>query len=1460
MLNRIIEFSINNKFKVGLLVFALIAFGVLSLRKLPIDAQPDITNNQVQIITISPALGAVDIERFVSVPIEMATRNIPGIIEQRSFSRFGLNIVTVVFDDNTDVYWARQQVAEKINEAREQIPQGMGLPTLAPVTTGLGEIYQYVVKPKKGYEGKYTLTDLRTIQDWVIRKQLLGTPGVAEVSSFGGYLKQYEVQIDPARLKSMNVTLSDVYLALEKNNQNDGGAYIEKGPTALFIRTEGLMNNIDAIKNTVVKQVDNSFPVLVKDIAYVTTGHAVRYGAMTYNDEREVAGAVVMMLKGANSNAVIKNIKQNIEKIEKTLPEGIEITAFLDRTKMVNNAISTVERNLLEGALIVIFVLVLFLGNLRAGFIVASVIPLSMLFAFIMMDIFNVSGNLMSLGALDFGLIVDGAVIIVEAVMHRLKHSVLPAQTLKLTQQEMDTKVELSSKKMMNSAVFGQIIILIVYLPILTLQGIEGKMFRPMAQTVTFALMGAFILSVTYVPMMTALVMNKKISGKDTFSDKMIKKLNQWYKPILKWTLSIPKIIVLISVVVVSVAFYIMSTLGGEFIPQLEEGDFAVSAVALTGSSLQNTTDMVQKAAGILKRKFPEVTMVVGKIGSSEVPTDPMPMEAADMMVILKDKKEWSSAKSFSELAEKMSGELKNIPGLSIGFQFPVQMRFNELMTGSRQDVVCKIFGSNLDSLSLYANKIGNIINTIQGAKDLYIETVSGVQQVIVRHNRQALANYGVSVDDVNKTVSTAYAGSVAGIVFEEDRHFDLVLKMKDNLRKNVANIGNLQVVTTSGMQVPLSILADISIEDGPYQIQRENAQRRITVGFNVRGRDVESIVNELQEKVNNKIKLPVGYTVTYGGQYENLNHASQRLMIAVPVALALIFLMLFFAFKKVKYCLLIFAAIPLSTVGGIIALWSRGMPFSISAGVGFIALFGVAVLNGIVLISEVNRLKNSYPDFSESNILKAIYEGTQKRMRPVLMTAFVASLGFLPMALSTGAGAEVQRPLATVVIGGLVTSTMFTLFELPALYLLMERLRKNKTNLNPVLTTCVISVFSVLSLTVNAQNVKTITLPQALTIAENNAPQMNLVQKQLLYNQAMLSSVQTVHPTDFSSEFWNVNSKAFDTKFSITQAFSLPVVYKRERDLLKKNVQASLLQISLDKALLNKEVKKVYLNIQYLDKKKQLLQQINSIISDYNRVASLRYEKGESNLLEKTTLESQMASLQLQLSQLESDLQSQRNVLGILLNDNTVYTPADSLSVAASLHTITNIEYHPYIKSLQYQKEINNSQIEIEKSKLLPDFKLGYNNQSFVGWYEDADKNTIYHNAGKRFHSFDAGISIPIFTKGQKEKIKAMQFLNDINEANLDVARMNFTRQFTQFMSDAEQANKALIYFQQTGIPHAETIIKTANAQYRAGEINYIEWSTLINNAINIKNEYVDAMRKYNEARIELEYLSADH
>jgi len=1450
MLDKIIAFSIKNKFLIGLFIISLIGYGSYQFTKLPIDAVPDITNNQVQVITVAPSFGATDIERLVTFPIEQANNNISGLKEIRSFSRFGLSLVTIVFDDATDIYWARQQVTERLQKAQSQIPQGIGMPELGPVSTGLGEIYQYVVKPKPGYENKYNETDLRTIQDWIVRRQLLGVKGVAEVSSFGGKLKQYSIEINSAKLLSYNITINDVFKALENNNQNTGGAYIEKGPAVLFIRSEGLIGSIEDIKNIAVKTTSTGTPLFIRDVADIEIGNATRYGAMCYNDKGEVAGAVVMMLKGANSSEVVKNVKERIAQIQKTLPEGVVIESFLDRTKMVNNAINTVAKNLAEGALIVVFVLVLFLGNLRAGLLVASVIPLAMLFAVIMMNLFGVSGNLMSLGALDFGLIVDGAVIIVEAVMHRLSHSKHFVNITKLKPQEMDVEVKSAASKMMNSAVFGQIIILIVYLPIFTLQGIEGKMFKPMAQTVAFALIGAFILSLTYIPMMSALFLDRKIKHVPNISDKVMSKIERIYQTALSKVIEFPKSVIMIAVGLFATSIFIFTTLGGEFIPALEEGDFAVDTRVLAGSSLQTTIDNTQKAAHILKTQFPEVEKVVTKIGSGEVPTDPMPMEASDMMVILKPKKEWVSAKTFDELSEKMGKALQAIPGVTAGFQFPVQMRFNELMTGARQDVVCKIFGEDLDTLATYAHKLGEIINTVNGAKNLYVEAISGMPQIIINYNRNVIAQYNLNIADINKIVNTAFAGQSTGMLFEGEKRFDIVVRLRGEQKRNVNDIQNLLISTPQGTQIPLYQLADVQIKDGPNQIQREDAKRRIVVGFNVRGRDVQSIVNELQTKVEKQIKLPAGYYVTYGGAFENLNAAKQRLMIAVPVSLLLIFILLYFAFNSVKHGLLIYSAIPLSAIGGILFLALRSMPFSISAGVGFIALFGVAVLNGIVLIAEFNLLKKE----GVTDVKRIVLMGTKVRLRPVLMTACVASLGFLPMAISNGAGAEVQRPLATVVIGGLLIATFLTLFVLPVLYMIFEkdigRKKKNKKH-----HIAAVSVAALICISTASSAQIPITLQASIDTALKNNLQVKNEKLKAEYQQMLIKTSLPVPQANLTAEIGQINSAYTDSRFTVSQSFNFPTVYARQKDLLQEEWKNSLLNISVKEAQLKKQVSQVFYAILYIKQKKELLQYADSLYDAFYKKAELRLLKGETNILEKTSAETQLGQVETQLQQLKEDAAILQLQFQLLLNTGTTLMPEErNYKMQIDLfHDSTVLQKNPIMKVFEQQKLVADYVIKVEKSKLLPDLMIGYNNTSMQGTGAD-DK---FYSGSKRFNAVQLGIGIPVFSGSQKAKINSAKFNRQIVESNYINGLQALQ---TEYQSALKQYNKyaqTIAYYENNALKNASLITSTANQQLAAGSINYLEWVQLINQAMTVKNDYVEAVKNFNEAIIHLNYLN---
>ena len=1040
MFQKLITYSIHNKLVVGVLTLALIVWGVWSLVHLPFDATPDITNNQVQVITQAPSLGAQEVEQYITTPVEMALANIPRIEERRSISRSGLSVITLVFDDAADIYWARSQVAQVLETVSKELPRNTDT-EMGPIATGLGEIFHYTVRARKGYENKYTLTQLRTIQDWIVRKQMSGTPGVAEVSGWGGYVKQYEVAIDNERLNANGITVGEVFSALEKNNSNTGGSYIEENSSQYYIRGIGRVGSLKDIADITIKTV-GPMPVRIGDVANVREGHATRFGAVTRNGEGEVVAGIAIMLKGDNFQEVIRNVKERIGQIQRSLPEGVVIEPFIDRTNLVERVEGTIARNLVEGGLIVIFVLVLFLGNWRAGLVVASVIPLSMLFAFGMMKAFGIDGNLMSLGAIDFGMIVDSAVIIVEAVVTHINtgHFSNPqvraaylahtTSAFHLSRSQMDEEVHFSASRIRQSAAFGEIIIMIVYIPLMTLVGIEGKMFRPMALTVFFAILGAFILSLTYVPMASSLLLSRSVHTRKTLSDKIIDKLQSWYRPILEYTLKQSKNVITAAVALFCVSAVAFTFLGGEFIPSLEEGDFAVEMSMAQGTSLSQMVESCTKAEKLLKAEYSEIKQVVSRIGSAEIPTDPMPVERADIMIALKPKDEWTSAKTADELREKMEHTLKNIPGLEAEISQPIQMRNNELLTGIKQDVAIKIFGDDLATLTEQAGKVQRMIQSIKGVSGTMVEEVSGLPQIQIRYDHERMSRYGLSVDDVNSVVETTFAGAVAGSVYEGEKKFDLIVRLADDER-NAETLEQLSVPLASGESVPLRQIADIVYEPAPAQVSHEDGARRIYVGFNVKGRDVQSTVDEIQRKLDKELKLPEGYYYTYGGEFKNLQSATRRLMVVVPIALIIILLLLYATVKNVRESLFVFSAIPLAAIGGVWALWLRGMPFSISAGVGFIALFGVAVLNGIVLIGQMNLMERE----QNVDMHRRIVESCMARLRPVLMTALVASMGFLPMALSTGDGAEVQRPLATVVIGGLVTSTLLTLLVLPAIY-----------------------------------------------------------------------------------------------------------------------------------------------------------------------------------------------------------------------------------------------------------------------------------------------------------------------------------------------------------------------------------------------------------------------------------------
>ena len=1450
MIDKIIAYSIKNKLVIALMTLALIIWGIWSAGKLPIDALPDITNNQVQIITVCPTLAGQEVEQLVTFPIEQSIANLPDLEELRSISRFGLSVITVVFDEKVDIYFARQLINERLKEAESKIPKGIGTPELAPVSTGLGEVYQYIIHPKKGSEHKYNAMDLRTMQDWIVARQLYGTPGIAEVNSFGGLLKQYEVAVNPDRLFSMGVTITEIFNALEKNNENTGGAYIDKKPNAYFIRGIGLVSSFDDINNIVVKTNARGIPILIKDVAEVRFGNAVRYGAMTYNGEVDAVGGVVMMLKGFNAFTVVEDIKEKMKTIQKSLPDDVVIEPYIDRTNLVNRAVSTVEKNLIEGALIVIFVLVLFLGNFRAGLIVASAIPLSMLFALGMMNVFGVSANLMSLGAIDFGLIVDGAVIIVEATMHHLG---LRKGFGKLTQQEMDKEVLESATKIRKSAAFGEIIILIVYIPILTLVGIEGKMFTPMAQTVSFAILGALILSFTYIPMMCAQFLSKKESHKLNISDRMMNRLQKMYAPLLDKAIRFKTGVIAATLAIFAVSIFLFSRMGGEFIPTLQEGDFAFHCILPQGSSLSQSLETSMQASRILK-EFDEVKMVVGKTGAAEVPTDPMPPEATDLMIILKQPSEWKRDITYEQLAEEMEEELNIIPGVFFEKNQPIQMRFNELMTGIRQDVAVKIFGENMDTLLTYANKVSQIIQTVEGATEPMVERVAGLPQIVIRYNRTQIATNGVSIEDINHVISTAFAGGSAGVVYENERRFDLVVRLDSTHRNNIEDVSHLYVPASNGTQIPLSQVAEIKMELGPAQISREDGKRRIVIGFNVQGRDVESVVEDIERQLVKNVKLPEGYYYTYGGTFENLRAASARLMIAVPVALALIFLLLYFTFSSFKQATLIFMAIPMAAIGGIFALLIRDMPFSISAGVGFIALFGVAVLNGIILIGTFNNLQKE----GMTDILQRIKEGTKIRLRPVLMTATVASLGFLPMALSQSAGAEVQRPLATVVIGGLVTATFLTLFVLPLLYLLFSTKIRVKRNIK----TASILIFALCSFaTVKAQTdtTKAIGLDEAIATALQNNLEIQSQQLNVQSSSTLKKSVFELPKTDVNFQFGQYNSIQNDRAFQLSQTIPFPTYFSAKSNLYKAELQGSQLQQQVTENEIKAQVQYWYYQLQYLEQVKRRLLALDSLYSDFVSAAELRYNTGETGLLEKTTAETKRGQLSLLLQQTEREINTAYVSLQTLMNTNEQFTLKEELNyqpITLSLSLDTSlIANNPSLKLLYQQAVIAEQLKKVETASSLPDFTVGYFNQSLIGT-QTVNGTDVFFGANDRFDGFSVGVSIPLTFFSNASKIKSMDYKYqalqkeaESEKLNLQTHLQNAFQQYNQYLS---QYN----YFITIALPNVETIISTATLGFNSGDIGYIEYLSALQTATDIQLTYLQTVNQLNQAVVNINFL----
>ncbi len=1443
MLTKIIKLSLKNKLIVFLFTAFIIGFGIYSLTQIPIGAVPDITNNQVQVITTSKNLSTQDIEQFITYPIELEMANLPGVVEIRSVSKFGLSVVTIVFKDDMGTYLPRQLIAEKIKSASEKIPKGFGAPEMGPITTGLGEIYQYILDTEPGYKDKYSVTDLRTIQDWIVKRQLSGIPGVVEVNTWGGYLKQYEVATNTERLKAMNISTVDIFNALEKNNSIAGGGYIEKSNKAYFIRAEGLIKSIDDIKNIKVKTIDG-FSIYIKDVAEVGFGSAPRFGAITGNGEGEKVLGQVMMLKNGNSKKVIEAVKDRVAIISKTLPEGVYINGFLERSELIAKTTYTVAENLILGCLIVIFIVVLILGNLRSGFVVASVIPLTLLFALSLMYLFGVDANLMSLGAIDFGIIIDGSVIIVEYIAFQITSN--RKELLKLDPDEKQEAIDQitfqSSSKMMNSAVFGQLIILIVFIPILTLTGVEGKMFKPMALTFSFALVGAMIFGLTYVPAMSSIFLKPtKVSSKN-ISVRLMKFLSDAYEPTIRWALKSKKIVLGLSSVLLIFSIYLFATMGGEFVPTLDEGDFVIQPVLKTGTSLSKTIETTTKIENILLDNFPEVDQVVSRIGAAEIPTDPMSMEESDVIIKLKPKNEWVSASSKDELADKFKEALAIIPGMEVEFTQPIEMRFNELITGVRADIAVKIFGEDLNVLSEKANEIKKLISDVKGASDIIVEKTAGLPQMSVVYDRKKVARYGLDIEDINMMISSGFSGAVVGSVYEGEKRFDLVIRLDKKNRSGISNLENLYIDSPSGVKIPLHELATISYSKGPAKISRDDTKRRIVIGINVRNRDLQSVVDDVQSLIETNIKLPVGYSITYGGQFENLQNAKARLKVAVPIALVLIFILLYFAFGSAKEALMIYSAIPLSAVGGVVLLWIRDMPFSISAGVGFIALFGIAVLNGIVLVEHFKELKREGMDDINERIIK----GAKERLRPVILTAAAAALGFLPMAISTNAGAEVQRPLATVVIGGLVSATLLTMLVLPVLYSIFDK--KKEKNSHKKANIKIIGFLAIL-LTVTMQSnaqTKQLDLDEVYNLAMENNAGLKASSLKVEEANALIGNAFDFDKTEIYYNYDENNMAVNDIPlkvFGIQQDFLFPTLYFAGKKLNEATYHLESSSHKIKRKILERDITSAYYQMQYEIEKESVYKKMDSFYKTFAYAAKRRFETGETNYLEKITSQAKQKQLQTLYIQSQEDVNSALVYVQKIVQSEDEFTIKPEKIKKLDLN-ILNLNENMGMTYFENKKSLFQAKNSFEKQRLLPDISLNY----FQGTNSDLNYN---------LSGYQIGLKIPLLFSGNASKIKASKIAQEIVQQQAEDYKIELSSKQAQLLSQLRKYEEALSYYDNEGKNLSEEIFDTAKFSYKNGEINFFQYIQSLENAFGILLIYLDNLNLYNQTVIKINYLT---
>lgn len=1439
MFNAIVRFSIKKKLFVGLTTLFLLIGGIYAMITLPIDAVPDITNNQVQIVTVSPTLAPQEVEQLITFPIEIAMSNIMNVEEIRSVSRFGLSLVTVVFKEQVPTLQARQLVNEQIQTVAGEIPTELGMPELMPVTTGLGEIYQYTLNVAPGYEKKYDAMELRTIQDWIVKRQLSGIPGIVEINSFGGSLKQYEVAVDPDALYSLNITIGEVFEALSRNNQNTGGSYIEKVNRAYYIRSEGMINSLEDIEKVVVTN-RNGIPIHVSDVAMVRFGSAKRFGAMTIDGKGECVGGIAMMLKGANANVVTTELEKRVEKVQKMLPEGISIEPYLNRSELVNRNISTVIFNLIEGAVIVFLVLIIFLGNLRAGLIVASVIPLAMLFAFILMRLFGVSANLMSLGAIDFGIVVDGSIVVLEGVLAHIYSRRFRGRTL--TPEEMNAEVERGAGNVVRSATFAVLIILIVFFPILTLTGIEGKYFTPMAKTLVFCIIGALLLSLTYVPMMASLFLKRQIKEKKVFADYFFEKLNAVYQRSLSWCLHHVRTTVVSAFLALGVSLFLFTRLGAEFIPTLDEGDFAMQMTLPAGSSLTESIEVSTLAQKTLKKEFPEIRHVVAKIGTAEVPTDPMAVEDADVMIVMKPFKEWVSASSRAEMVEKMKASLEPLNHRAeFNFSQPIQLRFNELMTGAKADIAIKLYGEDMAELYAKAKETAKYIEKIPGASDVIVEQAMGLPQLVVKYNRAKIARYGINIEELNTIVRTAYAGETAGVVFENERRFDLALRLDHDKVKEL-NLDKLFVRTTDGIQIPVSEVATIDLINGPLQINRDATKRRIVIGVNVRDADIQQVVSDIQNTLEKNIKLQPGYYFSYGGQFENLQNAINTLLIVVPVALSLILLLLFFAFKSVTYTLVVFSTVPLSLIGGILALWLRGLPFSISAGVGFIALFGVAVLNGILMINHFKELRKSTRySMSTSRIIR---ESCPHLLRPVFLTGLVASLGFVPMAIATSAGAEVQRPLATVVIGGLIVSTILTLLIIPVFYHIVNStvmLRHSK-----ILKWLGGGVLALL-LVCSPQQVKaqeapqTISLEQAIEMALQNNPRLSMADTDIRRIRAARGEVAELAPTEFSYSWGQLNgTERNDKEMAVTQPIGSLLAPFYKNVLINKQVQTGTYYKQMVEKEIKAEVKRAWAYYLYAWNLREMYQEQSMLADKLQKAGELRYRQGEITLLEKSMTTTVASDMRNKLFQAEEELKLASSRLQWSCYTNYPVIPGETSVQLYPVSIDTLVLSSAHLNYFQSQVSEKQAMLNIERSRFFPELSVGYVRQNIL--------------PDKGLDSWMVGLSFPVWFLPQRSKIRQAKFERSRMQMQADANVRELNNKVMELRGNIRRYGESVRFYTTSALAEAELLIKAADLQFRESETDITEYVQSMNAAREIKKGYIEAVYQYNVAALEYE------